>query len=846
MHVWLSWAALSLVTVGGVLWATLVIAASDPQAVVQPLFQGPAQGTSAQGAIANTAAAASIEPLALPEGGGRVIPTGRIQPVQAPEGTQPLSSLPAGSNEVDDTAALGGVQPESISGSLVASFEGPPDIPDVFGFLSIPPDPITAVGPNHVIGAVNTSFEIFSKSGAMQARVDATVWFENVLPGLGDPRDSPLGRAFDPKVIFDHFENRWVLVYLAIDRDPTTQSWILVSVSDDADPHGSWCNWALRGDVNGSTPSGNWADYQGLGFDDQAVYIVPNQFSFSFEFDYSKIRILPKSTLYSPSCPAITWTDIWDVRFPGAGFDDFPAATVRPAVTFGTPGVEYLMANSYFFPPNNNFMVLYTLTNPLNNPTLSAAAVPVARSDPPPNANQRGGSVPNPERDPNCANPCLIDVGGNRIRNVVYRDGSVWTAHSVADAGSPQLARARYVRVSVAGPTLIEDVSFGSPDCWYYYPALTTDAGSNMAIVFNRSCSDNAAQPEYAGIRYTTRIDGAALQPSAELKAGEANYVKTYGGSRNRWGDYSGAAVDPADPGSIWIFGEYAASPDDTWGTWFGQIQFSDPPPLALAQTVTATANTPVPITLTGSAPRGDPLTFIVTSLPGSGDLSEGASSIQAVPHVLTGDIVTYAPDAGFTGFDSFSFRVNDGAADSDPATVRVIVFPPGADLVVTKTGDTNDGACDADCSLREAIATAGSGDDVYVPCGTYTLTLGSELTVSRSLTLTGAGSGDTIIQATATSGDATSRVLNIEIGGGTVAIAGVTVRHGNVSGEGGGILTRSTLILTNSTVTGNTATENGGGIANRGPGMSTLETVTIIDNVAATTDGGASSMSAC
>ena len=819
VHVWLSWAALSLVTVGGVLWATLVIAASDPQAVVQPLSQGPAQGTSAQGAIADTAVAASLEPLAVPEGGGRVIPTGRIQLVQAPEGTQPLSSPPPGSNEVDDTAPQVGVQPEVISASLVASFEGPPDIPDVFGFFSIPLDPITAVGPNHVIGAVNTSFEIFSKSGAMQARIDATVWFENVLPGLGDPRDSPLGRAFDPKIIFDHFENRWVLVYLAVDRDPTTQSWILVSVSDDADPHGSWCNWALRGDLNGSTPAGNWADYQGLGFDDQAVYIVPNQFGFGGGFDYSKIRILPKSTLYNPSCPAITWTDIWDVRFPGAGFDDFAAATVRPAVTFGTPGVEYLMANSYFLPPFNNFMVLYTLTNPLNNPTLTAAVVTVAPYEPPPNANQRGGSAPDPELDPNCANPCLIDTGGNRIRNVVYRDGSVWTAHSVADTGSPQLARARYVRVAAGGPTLLEDVAFGSPDCWYYYPALTTDADSNMVMVFNRSCSDSAAQPEYAGSRYATRIDGATLQPSVELKAGEANYVKTYGGSRNRWGDYSGAAVDPADPSSIWIFGEYAASPEDTWGTWFGQIQFADSSPVASAQTVTTTVDTPVAITLTGSDPAGDPLTFIITSLPGTGDLSEGATSISTVPHVLTGEAVTYTPDAGFTDVDSFGFRVNDGAADSDPASVRIIVFPPGADLVVTKIEDTNDGACDADCSLREAIAAAGSGDAAYIPGGTYTLTLGLELTVNRSLILTGAGSGDTIIQAAATSGDATSRVFNVT--GGSVAISGVTIRHGKTTGDGGGIYNSGTLTLTDSTVTGNAASggfsSDGGGILNRG-----------------------------
>ena len=57
-----------------------------------------------------------------------------------------------------------------------------------------------------------------------------------------------------------------------------------------------------------------------------------------------------------------------------------------------------------------------------------------------------------------------------------------------------------------------------------------------------------------------------------------------------------------------------------------------------------------------------------------------------------------------------------------------------GATLKVTKTGDTNDGACKTDCSLREAIAVAAAGNTVAVPAGTYTLTLGSQLTISKGL----------------------------------------------------------------------------------------------------------------
>src|SRR6186713_823446 len=81
------------------------------------------------------------------------------------------------------------------------------------------------------------------------------------------------------------------------------------------------------------------------------------------------------------------------------------------------------------------------------------------------------------------------------------------------------------------------------------------------------------------------------------------------------------------------------------------------------------------------------------------------------------------------------------------------------ATFVVTKTADTADGACDADCSLREAItaANAAAGADVItLPAGTYTLTItgtnedlnaDGDLDITTPMTINGAGSGSTIIQ---------------------------------------------------------------------------------------------------
>ena len=156
---------------------------------------------------------------------------------------------------------------------------------------------------------------------------------------------------------------------------------------------------------------------------------------------------------------------------------------------------------------------------------------------------------------------------------------------------------------------------------------------------------------------------------------------------------------------------------------------------------------------------------------------------------------------------------------------------PQSSPFTVTKTGDTSDGFCGTlDCSLREAISSGDSGDTVNIPTGTYTLTLGTELTIDKNLTLNGAGSGDTIIQAATSPSVADFRVFNIT--GANVAISGVAVQNGNPSSDGGGIYNKGTMTLTNSTVSGNTANANfGGGIRNFG--TLTVTNTTISGNTA-------------
>ncbi len=146
----------------------------------------------------------------------------------------------------------------------------------------------------------------------------------------------------------------------------------------------------------------------------------------------------------------------------------------------------------------------------------------------------------------------------------------------------------------------------------------------------------------------------------------------------------------------------------------------------------------------------------------------------------------------------------------------------------VTTTADGDDKVCDAHCTLREAVARAGSTDQVILPAGNYVLATG-ELSLNND-TIVGENARTTFIDG----GDKWRVLRVIEV---TSRVSNVTIRNGNGvgldSGRGGGIFVHSgSLILQNSTVSGNTGT-TGAGIA--ASGIAALNGVTVSGNTAST-----------
>jgi len=443
--------------------------------------------------------------------------------------------------EQEEFPEVGTLGKEVLAPGLIANFDG------IQQTAFRPPDCTIAAGNSEVVVGVNTTMAIYSKTGPLIRTFGFDTLFRPVIP--------PGARIFDPKIIYDHYSQRWVIILDSTRANPQG-SWILVAASQTSNPSGSYWLWALDARQDGSTLTNNWADYSQLGFDTQGVYITNNMFQFNGGFQYVKIRRLIKSQLYSGT--AITWWDWWNLKNP----DGSIAFTLQPAVHYTGIGGN---PNAYFINalwPSGNTLTLWTLANPIGNPPgpLSKTAINCLGYDLAPDGEQSGSSI-------------RIETNDDRLLNSLYQfsaggERRLWTCHTTKftwAGDSAPVSVLQWYEIDIANNKVTQQGRFGAPGTYYFFPAIQTNVNRDAFIVFGRSSASEFALLRQTGRRSTAAL--GALEGSALIKEGESAYTG------QRWGDYFGVARDPSNTSSVWLNGEYAES-GNTWGTRIASARF--------------------------------------------------------------------------------------------------------------------------------------------------------------------------------------------------------------------------------------------------------------------------------
>lgn len=417
------------------------------------------------------------------------------------------------------------------------------------GSYYIPPDPSGAVGTTHVCHVVNALISCHTKAGAQASG------FPDDLKGFFTTLN-PENATFDPKILWDQYENRFVAITLV---KTATISRILLAVSATADPTGTWYFQAIDAALSISSVD-CWFDYPGFAVDDKAIYITGNYFQFSGgNFCDNRIIIIDKGVsggIYS----GVTSNDedpttnadfnIYDPSSSGL------SGTHQPAHTFGTPPTNmgtYLTGYSGLSGGGNEFLQIIPITNPLSNPpTFGFSQLSMGNIDDLSvmgDADQLGNSTD-------------IEVNDRRTLNAVWRGNKLWTTFQTKPSSGSNSGQttAYWARLNASGtsPTFDNGGEIGGEDvvtgAITWMPSIVADANNDAGVVFSVSHSTM-----YAGV-YAVGIDGTTnnITSSQLVKAGVDDYVRifaSYGGTQNRWGDYSRMAIDPSN-GNYWAIHE--------------------------------------------------------------------------------------------------------------------------------------------------------------------------------------------------------------------------------------------------------------------------------------------------
>lgn len=399
----------------------------------------------------------------------------------------------------------------------------------------VPPDTQVAAGSNHVFEAVNLEGRIWLKTlGAPEPVSSFTL---NSFFNL--PASALLS---DPKIRFDPGSNRWFVVVISYNQSFTSGAWRL-AVSTSFDPTGTFVLYTFA-------TSKFAEDFPAIGINEDKVVLTANAFRAN-SFLGTEFLVLNKADLLAGGA----------VRYaffppPQGLFTIQPAHSLSSTCSSPTTCTSFMAAVAYGSATSIRIWAVTGVPGVGSGVSGTTADLAIATLSIPPDAVQAGTSL-------------LIDTNDNRLLDAVFRDGELWvTANSACTPGGDATTRAclRFTEILPQGtPAVAQDFDVGTVGDYYYYAALQLDNLDNLVTVFSKSSA--AEFPSvYAGGQLATAAPDT-FQVPVVLKAGEA----PYGLIPPRWGDYSGAGIDPADQTKVWVAGEYALI-DSTWGTWIAEI----------------------------------------------------------------------------------------------------------------------------------------------------------------------------------------------------------------------------------------------------------------------------------
>lgn len=410
-----------------------------------------------------------------------------------------------------------------------------------------PPDTQIAVGPNHVLQATNGGIRLSSKTNTNVSIVSLNTFFQKQGAFL-----------FDPKLFFDPLSGRFFVAVLEFNDSPQT-SLIRFAVSQSSNPASltsGWCRYSYSGKVEGT-----WADYPSLGMNEKWMAIHTNNFKFSDNtYARSIVKVADKTKLVNnaTSCPKLKLFS-FGFPFPGAGISGTIqfAQTITSTALPGTPlfAVSTLGGDAAIYD--------FWRVSGTGNPTMTKVRLTSRPYTTPPDAKHKSTGQEYETDTPRT----LHAVARNDVVTFTFTTGC-----NFGSLPNESCFRIAQIAANSTGAGITFEGDFGGgANKFFWMPAVVVNGSGDLAVVFQQS-----SPSLFVGTAYTGKKSAATtMEPFKILQNGKCNLIQS-DGSRNRTGDYAGAALDPADNRSFWLSAEYSTNMSGAcvWSTRIGKASY--------------------------------------------------------------------------------------------------------------------------------------------------------------------------------------------------------------------------------------------------------------------------------
>jgi hypothetical protein len=408
-----------------------------------------------------------------------------------------------------------------------------------------PPDTIGDVGPHHYVQVVNaTKVSVYDRSGTLLKRFDLGRLWSN------GPCREDLG---DPNVRYDEAADRWLLAQFnqTSNKGPF---FLCFAISQTGDPTGAYHLFRFR------VP--NFPDYFKVGVwpardaAHAAYYVSTNEKTYTaYAFDRAKMLVGDRSASY--------------VRFPGETNFLLPADVDGPLHPRGG-GLFYTFKDRAFHGVPHDRLELFQLTPNFATPENSTFRRINAINVTPFEYTVCGFFHLNciPQRGTSQKVDAVSEWPMQRLAYRRFSDHESMVGNFTVGGGSATPGAAiRWFELRNIGDgwSLFQEGTLDRNDGQNrFMGSIAIDQAGNIALGYSVS-----SQTLFPSVRYVTRAASdppGSIGPERTLRAGHGSQTGS-----NRWGDYSGMAIDPLAGCQFWYTNEYYSTDSATdWKTVIG------------------------------------------------------------------------------------------------------------------------------------------------------------------------------------------------------------------------------------------------------------------------------------